>query len=236
MCEEATDACRDCTQDAECDDGLFCNGVETCLAGDCLAGERRCPGLVCDEASDVCWTCETDVHCDDGLFCNGAETCVGGRCRRGDYPCDDGVECTVDACDEAAGGCTFIPDDFACDDGDECTRDTCDPRDGCDHRLIDSDGDGVCNAHDPCPKDREDRCDDCRDYDHDGVCDIEDACPYDFDNACSMWDGAVPRGGGCGCGTTSRGGLALLFLVFGLLLRRSRTTWAGSPSSKARAR
>jgi MYXO-CTERM domain-containing protein len=202
---------------------LFCNGVESCdtNSGDCQAGEQRCPGLVCDEASDVCWTCETDVHCDDGMYCNGSETCVGGRCRRGDSPCDDGIDCTVNACDEAAGRCDFIPDDFACDDGDVCTRDTCDPAAGCDHRLIDSDGDGVCNAVDPCPKDREDLCIACRDSDEDGTCDGDDPCPYDARNQCTMWEEAVPRGGGCSCGVVSDDrGILLVILLLGWFLRR----------------
>jgi len=239
-CNEATDSCEGCQSDADCDDGLFCNGVETCdsASGDCRAGQARCPGMVCDEASDVCWNCETDVHCDDGLYCNGAETCVGGRCRGGEYPCEDGVECTINACDDDLDRCDFIPDDFACDDGDVCTRDTCDPASGCEYRLLDSDGDGVCNALDPCPKDREDRCDDCRDRDKDGICDTEDPCPYDADNACSMWEGSVPRGGGCGCGAPVGDSSGLLvFLLFGWFLRRrSRATWTRSPSSRATAR
>jgi uncharacterized repeat protein (TIGR01451 family) len=219
-CNETGDVCEDCTADARCDDGLFCNGVETCeiSTGLCLAGEQRCPGLVCDEASDVCWTCETDVHCDDGEYCNGLETCVGGRCQRGDYPCDDGVDCTINACDETADLCDFIPDNFACDDGDQCTQDTCDLTTGCDNRLIDSDGDGVCNAEDPCPKDREDLCIACRDFDDDGACDEDDPCPYDARNQCTMWEDADPRGGGCGCGSSRGNGL--IFLIFGLLLLR----------------
>jgi len=226
-CNEAADVCEDCTTDLKCDDGLFCNGVETCDpgTGNCLPGTSRCPGLVCDEASDVCWACETDVHCDDGQYCNGAETCVGGRCQTGDYPCEDGVLCTVDACDEDNDVCNFIPDDFACDDSDECTQDTCDPATGCEHRLIDSDGDGTCNAQDPCPKDREDRCIACRDSDEDKNCDETDPCPYDAQDRCVMWENGTPRGGGCGCGGlqgyrfVDPGGL-LVFLLFGLFLRR----------------
>ena len=223
VCNEATDACEVCTADLECDDGLFCNGVETCDpgTGNCLPGTPRCPGLVCDETSDVCWECETDVHCDDGQYCNGAETCVGGRCQTGTYPCGDGVACTVDACDEDNDVCNYVPDDFACDDSDECTQDTCDPATGCEHRLIDSDGDGTCNAQDPCPKDREDRCNDCRDSDQDKNCDETDPCPYDAQNRCTMWDDGIPRGGGCNCGFSSAdpGGL-LVFLLFGFFLRR----------------
>ncbi len=45
-----------CSSDAECDDGLFCTGVETCGAnGSCLDGTMPCAaGLVCDDVADVC--------------------------------------------------------------------------------------------------------------------------------------------------------------------------------------
>ena len=42
-----------CQTDAECDDGLFCNGVEICLDGPCIADDP-CPGQSCDEAIDEC--------------------------------------------------------------------------------------------------------------------------------------------------------------------------------------
>ncbi len=43
-----------CLSDPDCDDGLFCNGVETCVGGLCQAGSDPCAGGACDEASDVC--------------------------------------------------------------------------------------------------------------------------------------------------------------------------------------
>ncbi|MHC4063110.1 MAG: hypothetical protein ACYSUQ_11815 [Planctomycetota bacterium] len=43
-----------CTSDPECDDGLFCNGAETCVAGDCEDGVDPCPGQECDEDNDEC--------------------------------------------------------------------------------------------------------------------------------------------------------------------------------------
>ncbi len=69
---------------------------------------------------------------DDGLFCNGLERCdpdIG--CQIISPPsCDDGVECTVDSCDEAVDGCAHALNHTACDDGDVCTRDECTPA-GC---------------------------------------------------------------------------------------------------------
>ena len=43
----------DCDTDEECDDGLLCNGVETCEFGQCLAG--------------------TPVECGDGIGCTDKE-------------------------------------------------------------------------------------------------------------------------------------------------------------------
>ncbi|MBI5512447.1 MAG: hypothetical protein HY909_01690 [Deltaproteobacteria bacterium] len=46
-----------------------------------------------------------EVTCSDGVFCNGAERFANGRCVAGNPPCDDGVACTTDTCDEANGVC-----------------------------------------------------------------------------------------------------------------------------------
>jgi len=49
-----------CTVNADCDDGLFCNGAETCNAGTCQAGSDpcfdgdECSIDSCDEVGDVC--------------------------------------------------------------------------------------------------------------------------------------------------------------------------------------
>lgn len=50
-----------------------------------------------------------EVTCSDGVFCNGGERLVDGACAAGPAPCDDGEACTVDACDEATGTCSFAP-------------------------------------------------------------------------------------------------------------------------------
>jgi hypothetical protein len=52
--------------------------------------------------------CLIDAECDDRVFCNGAEECSGGFCRPATAPAcpDDGLACTVDACQESSGTCT----------------------------------------------------------------------------------------------------------------------------------
>ena len=65
----------ECTVDADCDDGLFCNGAETCNANSCVAGADPCSG-VCDEAGDVCVSCAPV-----GASCSSNADCCGNKCR-----------------------------------------------------------------------------------------------------------------------------------------------------------
>lgn len=82
-----------CTADSQCDNGNFCDGVETCTAGMCLPGTPPCTaaGAVCDETRDRCivpgGSCSTNSDCDNGRFCDGTESCVSGVCQSGSRPC-----------------------------------------------------------------------------------------------------------------------------------------------------
>jgi hypothetical protein len=54
-CDTAVPAGGGCTSNGQCDDGLFCNGAETCVSGSCQAGTNPCSaGQTCNEAADVC--------------------------------------------------------------------------------------------------------------------------------------------------------------------------------------
>lgn len=54
-CNESTDSCDYLTNDSLCDNGLFCDGDETCDATlDCQAGAAPCPDPFCDEPIDSC--------------------------------------------------------------------------------------------------------------------------------------------------------------------------------------
>jgi hypothetical protein len=61
--------------------------------------------------------------------------------------CDDGVGCTVDACD-ALLGCSNTPDDSACNDGNVCNgEETCDPDADCqDGEPLNCDDGNACTA------------------------------------------------------------------------------------------
>jgi hypothetical protein len=153
-CDEATDTIVQTPSDALCDDGLFCNGAETCdaLLG-CQAGTPpsledgvACTVGSCDEATDTIVQTPSNALCDDGLFCNGAETCdaVLG-CQPGNAPgLDDGVACTIDTCDESTGAVVHTPSDALCDDGLFCNgAETCNPLLGCQAGTPPSLEDGV---------------------------------------------------------------------------------------------
>jgi len=82
FCNETNDTCSSVENDANCDDGLFCNGAETCnaLLG-CRLGMFPCSDGVsctidtCNEGLDQCVHTPNDVSCDNGIFCDGAEFC-----------------------------------------------------------------------------------------------------------------------------------------------------------------
>jgi len=72
-----------CSTSDDCDDGVFCNGPETCFRGGCLPGTgnacddgRACSTDSCDEAADTCSHVALDV---DGDTFADAE-CGGDDC------------------------------------------------------------------------------------------------------------------------------------------------------------
>ncbi len=133
-CDEVNDIVVNAPNNANCDDGAFCNGAETCdaLLG-CQAGTNPCGVLTCDEIADVCTGCLLDADCDNGAFCDGVETCVANVCVPGTaVNCADAVACTVDACNEVTDACDNTANDAACDDGAFCNgAETCDVLLGC---------------------------------------------------------------------------------------------------------
>ncbi|HJL49758.1 MAG TPA: MopE-related protein, partial [Polyangiaceae bacterium LLY-WYZ-15_(1-7)] len=73
-----------CVDDGACDDGLFCNGAETCApdaagadARGCMPGDAPCAMSACDEAADRCDDCgiTADVDGDgfDAIACGGED-------------------------------------------------------------------------------------------------------------------------------------------------------------------
>ncbi|HEY2772457.1 MAG TPA: dockerin type I domain-containing protein [Candidatus Binatia bacterium] len=154
-CSEANKACNAHDPDGSaCNDGLFCNGADTCSGGTCSqhAG-NPCPGPdgdgncaeSCNEVANSCNAADADgAACDDGLFCNGDDTCTGGTCsHHSGNPCPgpDGDGNCAESCGEGAKACNAAdPDGSACNDGVFC--------DGTDTCMA-----GTCSQHsgNPCP-------------------------------------------------------------------------------------
>ena len=59
-----------------------------------------------DDAQSTGTPCEDNLQCSDGLFCNGEELCVANVCVTvSAVTCDDGIDCTVDECNEVTDRC-----------------------------------------------------------------------------------------------------------------------------------
>jgi hypothetical protein len=67
--------------DALCDDGVYCNGVERCVDGQCGPGEPPCAADECDEAARTCDTCLDPDRDGDGI---DSVACGGRDCNDDD--------------------------------------------------------------------------------------------------------------------------------------------------------
>ena len=99
---------------ALCADGLGCT-IDSCTA------------------DGACLSSPDDVLCDDLQFCNGAEWCdVALGCQAGPIPdSGDGIECTVDSCDEDTDTFVHESNNAICEDGNDCTENACQAESGC---------------------------------------------------------------------------------------------------------
>ena len=209
-----TDAVVQCTQDAECDDGLYCTGTESCDQYHCVHNnDAPCPddglfcnGLeVCDEETKVC-SVENVPQCDDAVYCNGVETCSEATksCQAGTAPCaDDGMFCDgQEVCDEETASCDVenVPQ---CDDGVYCNGvETCDnATQGCLPGIaVTCPDDGIyCNGTEICSEDAQG-------CDHTGdPCAGNETCDEATASCTPAPSGGgkelhVKSVGGCGCG------------------------------------
>ena len=103
-----------CSGDADCDDGLFCDGEEQCIDGTCVTDVTPCNGitLICDENLDAC-VCQKDSDCDNGAFCDGKEICNRGACQLSNLPCSSALP----ICDESLDLCMQCLIDSDCQIG-----------------------------------------------------------------------------------------------------------------------
>ena len=122
-CDATTGRCLppECTDNADCDDERFCNGVETCdvEAGLCVYAEAPCSdeAPICDEDLDQCLECRFSDDCNDETYCNGQEICTAEHeCVSGTAPCSGATP----ICIEASQSCVACLDDADCLDDDFC--------------------------------------------------------------------------------------------------------------------
>ncbi len=177
MCDECPDDGDPCTEDAcnpetgecgiprtgnSCDDGIFCNGADTCEEGECTGHEGDpCPETSCNEGKNAC-ECSDKSHCQGGdlsehklgedgewgtimvnetceysSFCDEECTCSYVKTT---YECVMGTcEATVAPGNDSTCGARDT-DGTSCDNGSELF---CDGEETCE--------DGVCTAPgDPC--------------------------------------------------------------------------------------
>lgn len=166
-CESGTlcsrsDGCvpgQSCVTSDECDDRIYCNGAEVCLAERCAPGAAvdcadtvDCTADVCDEGLNTCEHFPVDSRCDDGMFCTGAETCdATAGCQAGTPPdCSDALACTTEACDETDDACVATVDVDTCLISGACyAQDDTDGGDfcrSCDHAAMSSDWTVTCTG------------------------------------------------------------------------------------------
>lgn len=139
-CDDSQGCVHTATPGVLCDDGSACTENEVCSsAATCLGVPKTCSGGTgcmtgaCNDATGDCDVVPNmGANCDDGDVCTVQDVCDDqGDCGGSELPCDDGVDCTTDACDPASGTCVSAVDEVLCDDGDACTTPTCDTVQGC---------------------------------------------------------------------------------------------------------
>lgn len=106
-CNGTDEDCDGETDETFLDLGLPCErGVGTCSLRGAMACTPDGSGTVCPVSG-----AEAGTPCDDGDPCTSGDACSGGEasaCAGHPLSCDDGLACTVDACD-GDGVCRHVP-------------------------------------------------------------------------------------------------------------------------------
>ncbi len=139
LCDEEGNGCPSCLSDEDCVSELFCNGIGHCIDNACVFTPPSCDDGIdctndrCNPETDACEHTLDNSRCTNGAFCDGVETCTLQGCVPGTpVDCNDGIACTLDACNEAKDLCTHTPQDNACNDGLFCNgTEVCHPTQGC---------------------------------------------------------------------------------------------------------
>ena len=109
-------------------DGNSCT-VDTCMGGACIALPADCndgeastidscdPSFGCQNVTDPNY-CEVDSDCGSEVNPCAPWFCDNHQCVQKEIVCDDGIDCTVDFCEN--GNCQVWENHDACDDGIYC--------------------------------------------------------------------------------------------------------------------
>ena len=124
-----------CTSDM-CTGGMCSNpiiAVNCVISSACYAAGARNPANSCQECdpsrSTMAWSPRTG-GCDDGAAA-GCGSCAGTTCTTA-RTCNDGLGCTVDACNDTTGACTVTPSAGSCVIAGVCYADgTVNPTNSC---------------------------------------------------------------------------------------------------------
>lgn len=186
----------ECEEDADCDDGVECT-VDSCDPATATCRNPMPDDGACDDSNDCTVdSCDATDGCGNAMVDNGTacvdEMDVEGQCLdsacvtdcQTQEDCDDGVDCTTDACNSTTGECVNTPNNGACLDAFACTNNVCDPTIGC-QALPD---DTACNDGLPCTTDTCDASSGCVSTPDDTVCDDAVACTGDV---CDRVNGCV---------------------------------------------
>lgn len=136
----------ECSDNNTCDDGISCNGEETCVEGVCQPGTPAacsppfmpvpCQEIVCDPEAGL--DCEfallpENTMCDDGNACTMNDKCSAGVCAGSAQHCTGGRVCV-------GGSCTCPEGSFLCDGS--CTSQCCSshPESNCNRGETDATG------------------------------------------------------------------------------------------------
>jgi len=133
---------KPCAIDLDCDDALYCTGVETCDQGICTPGDAPCGAsftcvtATCIEQEGGLGTCSVSVDhtlCAEGEYCNPVNGCIPGQGCQTSEECQalDGYKCNgLELCVNLV--CTGGTPPFV-DDGNICTQDGCNETEGVFH-------------------------------------------------------------------------------------------------------
>ena len=131
----------DCRSNADCDDGIFCNGLEACNAGVCGTTPIACPDTdgiectrpMCDPMLDACVETPDSSLCIVGSYCSPADGCLrtpdcvlNSDCLPADA-CSTGT-CTDGVCHFASIDCATVLGPLGTGD---CRVPSCDGALGC---------------------------------------------------------------------------------------------------------